>query len=184
MKVTPTALPEVLHIEPRVFGDARGYFMETWSAQRYHEHGLPECFVQDNLSRSQQHTLRGLHLQQPHGQGKLVFALEGEIFDVAVDVRVGSPRFGKWVGVKLSGDRKDQLYVPEGFAHGFCVISKYALIAYKCTESYHPEAELGIAWNDPELAIGWPTDAPDLSDKDMKAPRLSEVERNRLPQYG
>jgi len=183
MHVTPTALPSVLLIEPAVFGDARGYFFETWHRQRYSQHGMPRDFVQDNVSRSARGILRGLHLQEPHAQGKLVQVLEGEVFDVAVDVRVGSPTFGRWAGERLSSDNHRQLYIPEGFAHGFCVISESALLQYKCTELYHPETELSIAWNDPELGIEWPTREPLLSAKDRAATRLSDIPRERLPRF-
>jgi dTDP-4-dehydrorhamnose 3,5-epimerase len=183
MRVTPTALPDVLLFEPAVFGDARGYFFETWHQSRYAQHGLPEQFVQDNVSRSQQGILRGLHLQHPYGQGKLVQVLDGEVLDVAVDVRVGSSTFGRWVSERLSADNHKQLYIPPGFAHGFCVLSESALLAYKCTELYHPETELSIAWNDPQLAIDWPVRAPVLSKKDAAAPQLSAIPRERLPQY-
>ena len=183
MRVTPTALPEVLLFEPSVFGDARGYFFETWHKSRYAEHGLPESFVQDNVSRSQHGILRGLHLQEPYAQGKLVQVLDGEVLDVAVDVRVGSSTFGRWVSERLSADNHKQLYVPPGFAHGFCVLSESALLSYKCTELYHPETELSIAWNDPQLAIDWPLRDPVLSKKDAAAPQLSAIPRERLPRY-
>jgi dTDP-4-dehydrorhamnose 3,5-epimerase len=183
MNVTKTILDGVVAIEPRVFGDARGYFLETWHKERYAEAGVAREFVQDNLSRSARGILRGLHLQHPHAQGKLVQVFEGEVFDVAVDVRVGSPTFGKWVGQRLSGENKRQLYIPEGFAHGFCVLSEHALLGYKCTELYHPEAELSIAWNDPKLAIAWPIDAPVLSAKDAAGARLEDIPRERLPKF-
>lgn len=183
MRVAPTTLAPVLLIEPRVFGDARGYFFETWQLARYDEQGVPAKFVQDNVSRSQRGILRGLHLQEPFGQGKLVQVLDGEVFDVAVDVRVGSPTFGRWVGERLSSDNHRQLYVPEGFAHGFCVLSESALLQYKCTELYHPETELSVAWNDPALAIAWPVTDPVLSPKDAAAKPLAEIARERLPRY-
>jgi dTDP-4-dehydrorhamnose 3,5-epimerase len=184
MQVTPTRLSSVLLIEPKVFGDARGYFFETWHKERYAEAGLPREFVQDNVSRSQRGILRGLHLQNPFAQGKLVHVLEGEVFDVAVDVRVGSPDFGKWFGAHLSSDNKKQVYVPPGFAHGFCVLSESALFAYKCTELYHPETELSIAWNDPAIGIEWPmTSAPQLSKKDSEASKLAEIPQERLPRF-
>jgi dTDP-4-dehydrorhamnose 3,5-epimerase len=183
MRVTPTALPEVLLFEPAVFGDARGYFFETWQSERYAQHGLPSQFVQDNVSRSQRGILRGLHLQHPFGQGKLVQVLDGEVYDVAVDVRVGSPSFGRWIGERLSSDNHKQLYIPPGFAHGFCVVSESALLQYKCTELYHPETELSVAWNDPELAIDWPVREPVLSKKDAAGLALSAIPRDRLPPY-
>jgi dTDP-4-dehydrorhamnose 3,5-epimerase len=144
MRVTSSDLPEVLVIEPQVFGDSRGYFLESWSQARYQKAGLTETFVQDNLSLSRRGTLRGLHFQEPKAQGKLVSVLEGTIFDVVVDIRVGSPRFGKSMSMMLSGETKHQLYIPPGFAHGFCVLSDTALFMYKCTEAYAPEAEVGV----------------------------------------
>jgi len=166
-----------------VYGDARGFFMETWHQQRYAAAGLPASFVQDNLSWSKKGTLRGLHFQHPHAQGKLVFVLQGEVFDVAVDIRNGSPTFGQWVGVTLSADNKRQLFLPAGFAHGFCVTSETALFAYKCTDFYHPQAEGGVIWDDPGLGIEWPIDTPLLSAKDRSYPRLTELPPERLPQY-
>ncbi len=183
MKVTPTELPEVLQIEPDVFRDPRGAFLETWSRSRYAAAGLDVTFAQDNLSSSSQGTLRGLHLQHPHGQGKLAYVVDGEVYDVVVDVRVGSPRHGRWVGAVLSGANLLQLYIPPGFAHGFCVMSERAVFAYKCTEPYHPEAEIGIAWNDPELAIEWPVRSPILSPKDGRHPVLRDIEPARLPHF-
>ena len=183
MNVIQTDLPGVLIIEPRVFGDARGFFMETWQQQRYAEAGMPEHFVQDNLSFSRQGILRGLHYQHPQGQGKLVYVLQGEVYDVAVDIRVGSPHFGRSVGVTLSMDNKRQFYIPPGFAHGFCVTSETALFAYKCTEFYNAELEGSIRWDDPELGIDWPSPEPLLSDKDRAAPLLSEIAKDKLPPY-
>lgn len=182
MKATGTVLPGVTRIEPRVFGDERGLFYESWSAARYAEAGVSGPFVQDNVSKSVRGTLRGLHLQHPHGQGKLVYVLVGEVFDVAVDVRVGSPNFGRWSGVLLSESNHWQLYVPAGFAHGFCVVSDTALFAYKCTEHYRPETEITVAWNDPDIGIRWPITAPILNDKDRAAQRLTAL-RDTLPRY-
>src|SRR5689334_19394790 len=156
MEIVPQALPEVLLIKPQVFGDERGYFKETFHAERYAKAGMTLPFVQDNLSRSRYGTLRGLHLQQPFGQGKLVSVVQGEVFDVAVDVRVGSPTFGKWTGATLSDSNHHQLYVPPGFAHGFVVTSETALFSYKCTDLYHPECEVGVAFDDPDIGIVWP----------------------------
>lgn len=184
MNVIPTRLPEVFVIEPRVFGDERGYFFESWAAARYEDAGVAAPFVQDNISRSRRGILRGLHLQNPHAQGKLVSALEGEVFDVAVDFRVGSPRFGQWVGEVLSSENHRQMWVPPGFAHGFCVLSDDAIFHYKCTDSYHPECELSVLWNDPGIGIEWPLDAPTLNDKDRKALRLADIPTARLPVYG
>ena len=175
MKVTPQRIPEVVLIEPTVHGDARGFFFESFHARRYADAGIFLPFVQDNVSRSGKGTLRGLHFQEPNAQGKLVQVLRGEVFDVAVDVRQGSPTFGQWVGVELSEDNRRQLWVPPGFAHGFCVTSELAEFSYKCTEFYAPECEQGIAWNDPDLAIPWPVSAPILSKKDAAAPRLAEA---------
>jgi dTDP-4-dehydrorhamnose 3,5-epimerase len=183
MRVEHTAIRSVLVIDPEVFGDARGYFHETWHRERYCGHGVPRDFVQDNVSRSQRGILRGLHLQEPFGQGKLVQVLQGEVFDVAVDVRFGSPTFGRWVGESLSEHNHRQLYIPPGFAHGFCVVSESALLSYKCTELYHPETELSVAWNDPELAIAWPVKDPVLSKKDTAAHPLREIPQGRLPRY-
>ena len=178
MKVIATALPGVMIIEPKVFGDAWGFFMETWNQARYEEHGLPAVFVQDNLSFSQKGVLRGLHFQNPNAQGKLVYVLQGEVFDVAVDIRVGSPTMGKWVGVTLSSENKCQIYIPEGFAHGFCVTSETALFAYKCTEMYQPLSEYGVSWKDPDLGIKWPIEKPLLSEKDLNYPRLKDIRKN------
>lgn len=183
MLIRQTDLPGVLLIEPTVFGDERGYFLETWSAERYEGQGIPAGFVQDNLSKSRRGTLRGLHLQNPHGQGKLVHVVLGEVFDVAVDVRVGSPTFGRYYGARLSDVNKHQLYIPPGYAHGFCVTSEEAVFAYKCTELYHPESELTIAHDDPALGIPWPVTSPTLSKKDMAGKPLADVPRERLPRY-
>lgn len=175
MKVLETKLPGVLIIEPDVHGDARGFFMETWQQKRYAEYGLPANFVQDNLSLSHKGVLRGLHYQDPNPQGKLVYVLQGEVFDVAVDIRRDSPTFGQWVGVTLSSENKRQLYIPEGFAHGFCVTSETALFAYKCTDYYNPQAEHGIIWNDPDIGIEWPVKKPVLSEKDRQNMRLKDI---------
>ena len=182
MQVHKTKLDGVLLIEPRVFEDERGFFFESWSAQRYAELGLPERFVQDNVSRSRRGTLRGLHMQSPpFGQGKLVYVLEGEVFDVAVDVRVGSPTFGQWVGETLSAQNHRQMYVPPGFAHGFCVVSEQALFAYKCTEVYAPEAEISVLWNDPAIGVEWPIPDPVLSKRDAAGTPFAAVPHDRLP---
>jgi dTDP-4-dehydrorhamnose 3,5-epimerase len=181
LKARPTTLPGVLVIEPDVFSDARGFFLETYREDRYRELGIHDRFVQDNLSRSERGVLRGLHFQNPRAQAKLATVLEGEVFDVAVDVRRGSPTFGRWFGTTLSETNKHQLYVPAGFAHGFCVLSERALFAYKCSDTYVPEADRCIRWDDPQLAIEWPVDAPSLSRKDADAPRLSELREDLLP---
>jgi dTDP-4-dehydrorhamnose 3,5-epimerase len=180
MKVIETPLAGVLIIEPRVFGDERGFFLETWSRSRYAEAGIDVDFVQDNLSLSSRGVLRGLHFQNPMAQGKLVSVLAGEVFDVAVDLRQGSPTFGRWHGVVLSGENKRQYWVPPGFAHGFCVTSETALFTYKCTELYAPGHERAIRWDDPELAIDWPVAAPQVSDKDRVAPLLADIDPGDL----
>ncbi len=183
MRVIPQSIPEVLLIEPRVFDDARGFFFESWHAQRYSDAGMPGSFVQSNVSRSLRGVIRGLHLQHPHGQGKLVSALDGEVLDVAVDLRVGSPTFGRWVGTRLSASNRRQLYIPPGFAHGFCTVSDSALCVYLCTEPFHPECELGVAFDDPDLAITWPVESPIANAKDRSNPRLSAIDPARLPRY-
>jgi dTDP-4-dehydrorhamnose 3,5-epimerase len=183
MNIVPTQLPEVFLVEPRVHGDARGYFFESWAEERYSGSGIAGPFVQDNISRSRRGILRGLHLQNPHAQGKLVSAVLGEVFDVAVDVRAGSPRFGQWVGALLSDRNHRQLWVPPGFAHGFCVTSDEAIFHYKCTDSYHPECEMSVRWNDPAIGIEWPVDAPTLNAKDADASVLADIPKERLPVY-
>ena len=183
VKVSESPLPDVLIIEPRVSEDTRGFFMETWHQTRYRESGLPARFVQDNMSFSVRGTLRGLHFQHPHAQGKLVSVLQGEVFDVAVDIRVGSPTFGRWVGIVLSGGNRRQLYIPAGFAHGFCVTSETALLTYKCTDFYTPPAEGGVLWGDPDIGIEWPLCTPLLSSKDAAYPPLKEIPLERLPHY-
>ncbi|MGL4362798.1 MAG: dTDP-4-dehydrorhamnose 3,5-epimerase [Cellulosilyticaceae bacterium] len=169
MNVTPTTIKDLVIIEPKVWGDARGYFFEAYSKRDFHDAGLMMDFVQDNESRSLRGVLRGLHFQTKYTQGKLVRVVEGEVYDVAVDLRVGSPTFGKWEGVFLSAENKRQLYVPEGFAHGFLVTSDVAVFQYKCTNYYAPEYDAGISWNDKDLNIQWPIDDRfdiQLSDKD------------------
>jgi dTDP-4-dehydrorhamnose 3,5-epimerase len=183
MKVSETTIPGVLLIEPQVFADSRGFFLETWRHDRYREQGLPAMFVQDNLSRSERGVLRGLHFQYPQAQGKLIQVLHGAIFDVAVDIRVGSPTFGQWVGMTLTGEQPQQVYIAEGFAHGFCVLSESAVVMYKCTDVYTPQSEGGILWNDPALGIAWPIAAPHLSLKDARLPLLNEIPASRLPSY-
>ncbi|WP_224360494.1 dTDP-4-dehydrorhamnose 3,5-epimerase [Hyalangium versicolor] len=176
MKVIPTEIPGVLIIEPKVFGDERGFFLETFNSKRYADAGIPGPFVQDNYSRSVKGTLRGLHFQEPQPQGKLVQVVAGAVYDVAVDIRKGSPTFGKFVGVELSAENKRQFWVPPGFAHGFCVLSESADFQYKCTALYAPEHERSIIWNDPDLAIPWPiSETPKLSAKDAAAPRLKDA---------
>lgn len=183
MKILPTALEGVLVVEPNVLRDARGFFLETWQAARYREAGIALPFVQDNLSRSRRGTLRGLHLQHPRDQGKLVGVPLGRVLDVAVDVRIGSPTFGRHVAVELSDESHRQLWIPPGFAHGFQVLSDEALFAYKCTDLYDPTCELGVRWDDPDLGIVWPVESPTVSAKDAALPRLSEIDRARFPRY-
>lgn len=176
MTVRETRLSGVLLIEPQRFGDDRGFFQETYHAARYREAGIDATFVQDNLSRSVRGTLRGLHFQvPPHAQAKLVHVLEGEVFDVAVDLRQGSPTFGRWVGETLSAENGRQMFVPEGFAHGFCVTSESALFAYKCSALYAPESEGAIRWDDPALSVNWPVSDPLISSKDREAPLWASV---------
>jgi dTDP-4-dehydrorhamnose 3,5-epimerase len=184
MNVIETELPGLLILEPRIFRDARGHFLETWNRERHGDVGVPRDFVQDNLSVSARGVLRGLHYQHPSGQGKLVTVLRGEVYDVAVDVRVGSPTFGRWVGLTLAGDDHRQLYIPPGFAHGFVVTGDSAIFSYKCTDFYRPEHEASLAWDDPDLAIAWPVAAPLLAAKDRDAPRLRDVPAGRLPAWG
>lgn len=175
MRVTPTELPGVLLIEPVVHRDTRGFFLETFHAGRYAAAGLPTVFVQDNHSSSVQHTLRGLHLQLRKPQGKLISVVEGEIWDVAVDVRPGSRTFGTYAATVLSSQNFRQLYVPPGCAHGFCVLSATAQVQYKCTDLYDPHDELGIAYDDPAIGIPWPVERPIVSDRDRQHPRLTGV---------
>ena len=181
MIVEPLALPEVKLIRPKVFGDARGFFLETWNRKRYAKLGVDVDFVQANLSRSARGVLRGLHYQNPNPQGKLVHVVEGKVFDVAVDIRPTSATFGKWVGQTLTAEGAEQMYVPPGFAHGFCVLSESALFSYLCTTLYDQAADAAIRWNDPQIGIRWPIDDPSLSHKDQAAPLLSDISPDRLP---
>lgn len=182
MRVLPTELPGVLIVEPDIHADARGFFLETYHADRYRQQGIAGPFVQDNHSRSALGTLRGLHLQIQHPQAKLIRVIEGEVFDVAVDVRRGSPTFGQWVGVMLTAASFKQMYIPTGFAHGFAVVSASAQVEYKTTDFYDPAGEIGVAWNDPALAIGWPLSSPILSARDARNPRLADL-MDALPAY-
>ena len=182
MNVKATALAEVLLIDLDVFADQRGHFFERYNEVRFTEHGLPTTFRQDNQSRSKRNVLRGLHYQLNRPQGKLVSCLRGTVFDVAADIRVGSPTFGAWVGVELTEDRPQLLWIPPGFAHGFCAMSDVAEIEYKCTDVYVPSDDRGIVWSDPELDIEWPVTRPILSDRDRGLPKLSSAHGN-LPQY-
>jgi dTDP-4-dehydrorhamnose 3,5-epimerase len=182
-KISQTKIPEVLVVEPEIFGDSRGFFLETYHYKKYAENGIKKPFVQDNHSRSSRGILRGLHYQLNTPQAKLVYAATGEILDVAVDIRKGSPTFGKWVGVILSEKNRFQLYVPEGFAHGFCVLSETADVIYKCSELYSPGDDRGVNWSDKSININWPAKDPLLSDKDKKLPMLREIPENLLPSY-
>ena len=168
-------LDGVILVTPDVHRDERGFFLETYHRDKYAAGGIPETFVQDNQSFSHQGVLRGLHAQLQHPQGKLVRAITGEIYDVAVDIRPGSPTFGRWVGETLSGENARQLYIPPGFAHGFCVLSETAHVQYKCTDVYRPGDEIGVVWDDPEIGVDWPVHDPILNEKDRRAPRLAEI---------
>ena len=182
MHVTRIDIPGVLLFEPTVLSDHRGAFLEIYHEDRYRNAGINELFVQDNYSRSVRNTLRGLHFQEPQAQGKLVMALEGTVYDVVVDIRKGSPSFGRWYGVELSGDNLRQMYIPPGCAHGFCVTSAAASFLYKCTAYYSPQHDRGIRWNDPALGIPWPTGEPTLSSKDQSLRTLSAMD-TELPIY-
>lgn len=181
MKVIETDLPGCVVVEPKVFGDARGWFMETWQRERYAQHGIGPDFVQSNLSRSARGVLRGLHYQWPNPQGKLVCVLEGEVYDVAVDIRRGSPHFGRWTAVLLSADNRCQFWIPPGFAHGFVTLSESAMFAYQCSTAYDAAADANLAWDDPDIGIDWPLASPSLSTKDAAAPRLRDIAPGRLP---
>jgi len=181
MKLIKTTLPGCIVIEPQVFGDARGTFFENWNAQRFARHDLPTHFAQSNVSTSNLGVLRGLHYQWPHPQGKLVSVLEGEVYDVAVDIRRGSPTFGRWEAVILSADNHRQFWIPEGCAHGFVTLSERAIFHYLCTDIYAHEHDASIRWDDAELAIDWPIATPLLSPKDSAAPFLSDIPAERLP---
>jgi dTDP-4-dehydrorhamnose 3,5-epimerase len=183
LKFTEKSLPGVVLIEPKVFEDDRGFFMETFHSGKYNEIGISGPFVQDNHSHSRKGTLRGLHYQLKNPQGKLVSAVKGEILDVAVDIRRGSPGFGRWTGNLLSGKNKRQLYIPEGFAHGFCVLSETADVIYKCTDLYTPGDEYGVFWADETIDIVWPMENPILSEKDLKNPMLADIGDAHLPVY-
>ena len=183
MKGSDVGLPGCLLLEPRVFGDSRGYFYESFNHDQLAAHGLQPAFVQGNVSRSARGVLRGLHYQWPNPQGKYISVLEGEVYDVAVDIRRGSPTFGRHAAVVLSAENKRQFWIPEGFAHGFVVLSEHAVFSYLCTRTYDAAADAGIRWNDAALAIDWPVAEPSLSEKDAKAPFLAEVPPERLPAY-
>jgi dTDP-4-dehydrorhamnose 3,5-epimerase len=182
VRVETTPLPGVLVVRPDVYRDPRGFFLETYHARRYAERGIAATFVQDNHSNSTLGTLRGLHAQRTRPQGKLVRAVAGEMFDVAVDIRRGSPTFAQWFGIRLSGDNFVQLYVPPGFAHGFCVLSERVDVEYKCTDFYDRADEITVAWNDPQIGIAWPLAEPLLSDRDRAAPPLARM-LDQLPVF-
>lgn len=182
MRFIETELKGVLLVEPEVFEDSRGYFLETYHSKKFADGGIRGPFVQDNFSKSVRGTIRGLHYQLKHAQGKLVTVVEGTVFDVAVDIRTGSPTFGRWVGVELSAENKRELYIPPGFAHGFCVISDTAGMLYKCTDLYSPQDERGIIWNDRTIGIRWPVAHPLLSTKDQAYKSLAEM-AGELPAY-
>lgn len=181
MNVRETELAGCLLIEPQVFGDDRGRFFETWNRSRYAQAGIDIEVAQSNVSTSRRGVLRGLHYQWPNPQGKLVWVLEGEVYDVAVDLRRDSPTFGQWTAAYLSAENHRQLWIPEGFGHGFATVSERAVFCYLCTREYDPAADANVLWNDPDLAIDWPLSEPMLSNKDARAPRLSEIRADRLP---
>jgi dTDP-4-dehydrorhamnose 3,5-epimerase len=183
MKTISSPLPGCIIIEPAVFGDTRGAFYESWNAKKFSDAGIHANFVQSNVSISTRGVLRGLHYQWPNPQGKLVSVLEGEVYDVAVDIRRGSPSFGQWTAVVLSAENRKSFWIPEGFAHGFAVLSEKATFSYLCTALYDRDADAGVRWNDASLAIDWPISAPELSDKDGKAPFLNDIPPHRLPEY-
>jgi dTDP-4-dehydrorhamnose 3,5-epimerase len=183
VKVEDTKLQGVLLLHPEVFHDERGLFLETWNSRRYENAGIQGRFVQDNVSFSKKGVLRGLHFQHPQSQGKLVQVLSGQVVDVAVDIRAGSPTFGQWVTEVLSDANHRQMYIPPGFAHGYCVTSETAVFSYKCTDFYNPSTECGIIWNDPDLNIDWPMKEPVLSPKDANYPRLKDLPPDKLPHF-
>ena len=183
MNIIETEIKGVLVIEPDVFYDDRGFFLESYNQDRFQELGIQSNFVQDNLSLSKYGTLRGLHYQHPHEQAKLVQVIQGAVFDITVDIRTESPTFGKWIGIELSAENKKQMLIPEGFAHGYCVLRDTAVFQYKCSDFYVPDCEGGILWSDPDLAIDWPVNSPIVSDKDSKLPFLRDIPKDRLPFY-
>lgn len=183
MKCIDTELPGVIVIEPTVHGDERGFFFEAYHRERFLMHGLPTDFLQTNVSRSARGVLRGLHHQWPKPQGKLVWVMEGSVFDVAVDIRQGSPTYGRWYAAELSAENHRMMFVPPGFAHGFCVLSEYATFAYMCTHTYDRSGDRAIAWDDPQIAVEWPITDPSLSDRDRSAARLSDIPADQLPEY-
>ncbi len=183
MNVKETKLAGVLVLEPNVFSDERGFFLETWNSVRHEDAGIEGPFVQDNVSFSKKGVLRGLHFQYPQSQGKLVQVLSGQVVDIAVDVRVGSPTFGHWISEVISDANHKQIYIPPGFAHGYCVTSQKAVFSYKCTDFYNPATESGIIWNDSDLNIDWPIKEPILSPKDASYSRLKDLSPDKLPHF-
>jgi dTDP-4-dehydrorhamnose 3,5-epimerase len=184
MNVKKTKMSGVLILEPDVFSDERGFFLETWNSVRYKNAGINGPFVQDNVSFSKKGVLRGLHFQYPQSQGKLVQVLSGEVVDIAIDIRRDSPNFGQWISEVLSDSNHRQMYIPSGFAHGYCVTSETAFFLYKCTDFYNPASEGGIIWNDPDLNIDWPVKEPVLSLRDASFPKLRDIHPEKLPQMG
>ena len=183
MKIITTSIKGILIIKPVTFRDKRGFFMETYNRNRYNASGINATFVQDNLSCSLKNTVRGLHFQIKHPQAKLIQVITGEIFDVAVDLRPGSATFGKWIGILLSDENRRQVFIPEGFAHGFCVLSEFALFYYKCSDFYAPDDEGGIIWSDPDIGIEWPVENPIISEKDKQYQKLSGLTAEQLPSF-
>jgi len=183
LKFIETSLPGVIIVETDVYKDSRGIFMETFHQKKYADGGISKPFLQDNFSRSRKGTLRGLHYQLNHPQAKLVYVTTGEIYDAVVDIRIGSPTFGKWVGIYLSSENRRQIFIPEGFAHGFCVLSETTDFVYKCSDMYYPGDDHGILWSDPEVGIDWPVKAPLLSEKDRRLFPLNETPQELLPLY-
>jgi len=183
MKIITTSIGGILIIETRTFKDKRGFFMETYHQKKYNTYGINATFVQDNLSYSLKNTLRGLHFQMKHPQAKLIQVISGEIFDVAVDLRPGSDTFGKWTGIHLSDENRRQVFLPEGFAHGFCVLSEFALFYYKCSDFYTPDDESGIIWSDPDIGIEWPVINPIISEKDNQYHKLIDLTAEQLPSF-
>ena len=183
MQKLDTSLPGVWELQPKVLRDARGFFLETYQQQRFADLGIHDVFVQDNHSRSAKGTVRGLHYQVRHAQAKLCRAVEGEVLDVAVDIRLGSPHFGKWTSVLLSAEKQNQIFIPQGFAHGFAALTDTVQFLYKCSDFYDPASEHGIIWNDPDLAIDWGIADPLISEKDAKFPTLAAMPREFLPHY-
>ena len=183
MQITETKIPDVLLIQPKKFSDARGFFLESYNADRYAQSGIATPFVQDNFSHSTRDVLRGLHCQLEHTQGKLVYVTRGAVFDVAIDIRMGSPTFGQSVTAILDDQMNQQIYIPPGFAHGFCVLTDEVDFIYKCTDYYHPTSEIGVLWNDPDLNIPWPVNQPIIATRDQNFPKLKDIASNKLPVY-